>query len=163
MKRLLNFSTPASAASFLVVGVTGTMMLFHVAQQRVETLHEWAGLTAVAAVGLHIVRNWKAFLGDSRRGVSLQVALSVAALGAVAVLTATSLAGPRGGLDALRVRIEHAPLREIAPIVGEAPEHLVTRLQNVGLGGVTAGATPEQIAIASGKSSRDVLEILAGN
>lgn len=161
MKRILQISTPAAAATFLVVGITGLMMFFHLAQSRLESLHEWAGLAMVCAAGLHAARNWRALLAYGRRGRSLQVSLVVAALGASAVLAAVFIQGPRGGLDALRVRVERSPLVELAPILDEAPEELAARLRQYGFDGVTTDATPAQIAAASRRSDRDVLEALS--
>jgi hypothetical protein len=158
--RLLELSTPAAAASFVVVAATGVLMFLHVSQSQVENLHEWAGLAMVAAAGLHIARNWKALLGYRRRGIALQVSLAVAALGASVFLAAGFLGVERGGLDALRVRIEHAPLAELAPIFDESSEALVTRLQAAGLVDVTPQASPAQIAAASRASERAVLEAL---
>jgi hypothetical protein len=66
----------------------------------------------------------------------------------------------RGGLDALRVRVEHAPLAALAPIVGETQTGLVARLRDAGFVGVTAEASPAQIALATQQSERAVLEAL---
>src|SRR5215510_10785875 len=114
-RRLLQLATPASAAGFIVVATTGVLMFLHLAQQQVESLHEWAGLALVGAAGLHIARNGRALLAYGRRGVSLHVSLAVAALGAAGFLAAAFLGVQRGGLDALRVRVERAPLAALAP------------------------------------------------
>lgn len=135
-------------------------MFLHVGQERVENLHEWAGLALVAAAGLHIARNWKALLAYGRRGVSLYVSLAIAALGAAVFLGAAFLGVQRGGLDALRRRIEQASLIELAPILHETPAHLVARLQNAGFEGVTPESSAMQIATASHQSGRAVLEAL---
>jgi hypothetical protein len=135
-------------------------MFLHVAQDQVENLHEWAGLALVAVAGLHVARNWKALLAYGRRGRSLYVSLGVAGLAATAFLAAAFLGFERGGLDALRARVERASLAELAPILDETPARLVTRLQNAGFASVTAEASPAQIATASNQSGRAVLEAL---
>ena len=135
-------------------------MFLHVAQQSVENLHEWAGLVLVAVVGLHVARNWKALLAYKDRGISLYVALGTAALGATVFLGAALLGVERGGLDALRVRVEQAPLADLAPILDESPERLVSRLQEAGFAAATSEASPVRIAAASHVSVRAVLEAL---
>src|SRR5262245_8523582 len=107
-RHLLQRSTPASAAAFVVVATTGVLMFLHLARSQVESLHEWAGLALVGAAGLHLARNWRALLAYGRRGRSLQVSLAVAALGVGGFLTAALLGVQRGGMDALRVRVEQA-------------------------------------------------------
>ncbi|MFT3924251.1 MAG: DUF4405 domain-containing protein [Myxococcales bacterium] len=161
MKRIFQLSTPASAASFLVVGSTGVLMFLHVAQRELESLHEWAGLLMVVAASLHALRNGRALLAYARRGFSLQASLWVAGLLAAGFLLASFMGVERGGLDALRVRIENAPLVELAPVFDEEPTRLVARLQKAGLQEVTPAASPAQIAVASHRSSREVLEVLA--
>ena len=70
------YATPLATGAGLVVGVTGLMMFFHLAEGAVKELHEWLGVVAVAAVLLHVVRNWPALLAYHRRGWALWGALA---------------------------------------------------------------------------------------
>lgn len=162
MKRIQRWSTPASAASFVVTGGSGLLLLFHVGDDLLLGLHEVAGVGMVLAVLVHVVRFWKPLLAYGRNGISLQVSFLVAALATAALVTTAAL-----GLDAstgqiLRSRLEQAPITDLAPIFDESPEDLVARLQRAGLQGVTPEANAAQIAAASGKRRHEVLGLLAG-
>ncbi|MCL2776679.1 MAG: DUF4405 domain-containing protein [Polyangiaceae bacterium] len=150
-KRMLHFGTPALATSFVVVAVTGIVMFLHDGAAS-RGVHELAGIAMVGAAGLHVARNYKALLTYRRRAFYLAVA--------TASLSFAFLGVGRGGLDAWRMRVEHASLVELAPILNETPVRLVAHLQDAGFNGVSPEASPAQIATASHKSSRDVLEAL---
>ncbi|MCL2725744.1 MAG: DUF4405 domain-containing protein [Polyangiaceae bacterium] len=154
-RRFLRLSTPALATSFVVVAVTGIVMFLHDGAAS-RGVHELAGIAMVGATGLHVARNWKALLAYRYRALYL----TVAALIAVASLAVAFLGTGRGGLDAWRMRVEHASLVELAPVLHETPARLVAHLQEAGFNGVTPEASPAQIATASHKSGRDVLEAL---
>ena len=64
MKSVLekNWVSPFVALSFLIISVTGILMLLHVKSHAVSVLHEWMGLIFVIAGALHLILNWKAFL-----------------------------------------------------------------------------------------------------
>ena len=93
MNPLLKLSTPAAAGAFLVVGVTGVMMFFHLAQEQVEEMHQWFGVVMVTAVLLHLARNWAALKGYPKRGPALWVAL-VARLQSAGLQGVTADASP---------------------------------------------------------------------
>ena len=158
-------ATPVAAATFLVVGITGVMMFFHLAQHEVEDLHGWFGLGLVAAVLLHLWRNWAAMVGYTRRGPALWVALGLAAAGTAGFLGASLLGGEEGGGGGMRAvfsSIEQSPLRELAPVFDTTPEALAAKLTAAGLQGASPDATPKAIAEASGTDPRAVMEKLGG-
>ncbi|WP_437821207.1 DUF4405 domain-containing protein [Sorangium sp. So ce1078] len=59
MKPSRNFVTPFLAFIFVPVGISGVLMLFHLADGFTEVLHEILGATFVLFVFLHVVINWK--------------------------------------------------------------------------------------------------------
>jgi len=64
MKGILDRSwiSPFIALSFLVISVTGLMMLFHIKGHAISYLHQWMGIIFVIAGVLHLACNWKGFL-----------------------------------------------------------------------------------------------------
>ncbi len=61
------YITAISAALFLVVAASGLAMFFHVGADLVKEMHEWLAVIFVAAVGLHIFRNWGGMMTYVRR------------------------------------------------------------------------------------------------
>ena len=52
------YITAVSTALFLVVAASGLAMFFHVGADLVKEMHEWLAVMFVAAVGLHVFKNW---------------------------------------------------------------------------------------------------------
>ena len=59
MNKLRCFLNPVLTLTFLGVGGTGLMMLFHVRSRTINHLHEWTGFFFVLASLLHVVLNWR--------------------------------------------------------------------------------------------------------
>jgi hypothetical protein len=51
--------SPLTGLSFLVIGVTGTLMLFHVRLPGMVILHELGGALFVVMAILHVKTNWR--------------------------------------------------------------------------------------------------------
>ena len=54
---LKKYSTPLTAATAIVVCVTGVMMFFHLYKGEVQAMHEWLGMGFVVAAVLHLLRH----------------------------------------------------------------------------------------------------------
>src|SRR5690554_7727665 len=61
MKLSRSFITPLITIIFLVVGLSGLLMFFHVFDGYTEVVHEILGLFFVVFSVLHVILNWKAF------------------------------------------------------------------------------------------------------
>lgn len=59
MKISRNFVTPIITLVFLVIGITGILMAFHILDGYTEMLHEVLGIAFVIFSILHILINWK--------------------------------------------------------------------------------------------------------
>jgi hypothetical protein len=59
--------SPLTAVAFCAVALTGVMMLFHVRNPYLKSLHEWMGLVMVLVGLVHLVINWKALASLFRR------------------------------------------------------------------------------------------------
>ena len=81
MKR--TWISPFVAVSFIVLAITGILMLLHVKGGGIASLHEWIGVFFVITGVLHLILNWSALLSCFR---SKQSAVAV-----IAVLVISSL------------------------------------------------------------------------
>lgn len=57
-----NWLSPLLGVFFVAVGLSGTLMLFHLSPPFLRGMHEWIGLGFVVTGVLHLVLNWKALL-----------------------------------------------------------------------------------------------------
>ncbi|KUJ80440.1 hypothetical protein AVO45_05150 [Ruegeria marisrubri] len=70
MSKLRRWATPLTIGSFLVMGVTGILMFFHLDTGLNKLAHEWAGWAMVVGVVAHLVVNWRAFMAYFKRPVA---------------------------------------------------------------------------------------------
>jgi hypothetical protein len=128
------WATPLVIGAFALMAVTGGLMFFHLDSALQKTVHEWLGWGLVAAVGLHAVANW---LGFKRYFAQVGVARAIL-VASVVVLAATfvPVPGSSGGVPppvlALRA-VAHAPLKDVAGLVGKSVEQVRSDLAAVGV------------------------------
>lgn len=164
-RKFLRAATPIVAAVFVVSATTGMLLFFHVGERLIKELHEWIGLAFVVAAALHIARNGRALLGHGRKpGLWIAMALVLATAAAFIVPALQEPAG--GGNEGTRKLIgivQRAPLGELAPLLATTPAALTTRLEAAGLTVAGSSVSLADIAAASGRPPREVLELaLAG-
>ena len=63
--------SPLVLTTFLVVGISGVLLAFHVKTGGVKALHEWIGYAFMAAGILHLAVNWRTFASYVRQRASL--------------------------------------------------------------------------------------------
>lgn len=83
MTSLRTWATPLTAGSFLVMGVSGVLLFFHLDSGLNQFIHEWAGWVLLAGVAAHLVLNWRPFKTYFKRPAAL--ALMAAGVVALAV------------------------------------------------------------------------------
>ncbi|MBU0960999.1 MAG: DUF4405 domain-containing protein [Proteobacteria bacterium] len=78
--------SPCVALTFVIVVLTGILMLFHIKNGYLKSLHEWIGLLFGVAGIVHLLLNWPVFVSYlKRRGAVLSV-MSVLLLSMVCLL-----------------------------------------------------------------------------
>jgi nitroreductase len=73
--------SPIVAVTFVIVSVTGILMLLHVQTSGMNNLHEWIGVLFVAAGLFHLVLNWKVFLPYLKKRIGVAAAVFALLLG----------------------------------------------------------------------------------
>lgn len=156
---LRKYATPLSMATFLVIGITGLMMFFHVRNSQVGDLHEWFGIAFVVIVLLHLIRNIKSFgllLRQPRTWVVV-VLIAGGGLGAVGASFATagdSLGNPRAAQAEAIAHLSDAPIAVMAPAMGLTGDEVIARLAQNGAPGATAEMSLNQVAKATHKPAQ---------
>lgn len=140
MEFLRKYATPLSLVTGLAVSVTGLMMLFGI-RGEIGEVHEWLGIAFVAAIVMHIVRNWKG-LGFMFKPHATKALVAVASVAAIAlIVTAYPANGARGGDHGnhhggpwlVLNKMAQAPLATSAPALGLTADAAVTRLRAAGV------------------------------
>lgn len=143
---LRNYATPLSFITGLAVSITGLMMFFGI-RGEVSDLHEWIGIAFVAALLLHMVRNWRGV------GAMLKTKTSKTIVGTLGVAFAALVAftflpsdegrsGPHGPWMVVN-RVADVPISTSAPALGLSSDQAVTKLRN---GGVPVDGPQESLS-----------------
>lgn len=129
--------TPLTIGSFLLVAITGLLMLVKVRGGLITPAHEWLSLIFLAAGILHLIVNWGATVACLKRTSGwLIVGAFVILIGLVtAPLGFDDPHGSHGGDPTRQVTtlLLEAPCSTLAPLAGLRPDELRTRLAAQGI------------------------------
>ena len=163
---LSRYATPLITGLFLISLISGVALFFHYGSAYFRSMHEWLSMVLIAPFVLHIWKNWRSFLNYFKRpamGLALAASLAASAYFVVPVMTGTTT-GPSGGggrpdLAILRA-VQSAPISAVAPVFGHDAEGFSEALRAKGFKVESADQSLEQVAQASGKSTRDIMGAL---
>jgi len=131
MKFLRKWATPLTVASFLIMGMTGTLMFFHLDSGLNKLIHEWAGWVMLVGVLAHVVLNWRAFTTYFKR----PLAMGIMGLGVVALAASFVPVGGSGGGDTVRMvmmSISSAQLETMIALSGKDTDAGLVALAEAG-------------------------------
>jgi trans-aconitate methyltransferase len=143
---LKKYSTPLTAATAIVVCVTGVMMFFHLYKGEVQAMHEWLGMGFVVAAVLHLLRHRRPLglmMKQSRTHILLVLTLVIS----LAFLYPSSSQQPNPMRSTITA-VMRAPLKDLAPVVGVTTAELTARFAEAGVARVDATDTIETLAKA---------------
>ena len=156
---LRKYATPLSFVTFLAAGVTGVMMFLGVGSHQLGDLHEWLGLAFVAAMILHLVRNWRGVLAmlSAPRAKAIFTGLGTAAVVLIAVFGFGGQGGGHGGPHRVISRLASAPIEKLAPALGLTSDQAITRLKS---GGVAVAGPGQSLAEIGDKQNVELPRLL---
>ena len=152
--------TTITTALFLVIAVTGVMLLVGVGKGTVKGAHEWLGLVFTLAAVAHGVYHWRPIAAYARRPV-LWVATAAVLLATLAFV-APSQTGRSG--DPTRTMFETigaAPLERVALLINVDASEVEARLRTAGIEFADVHQTLREIERSSGKRLPELLAIIA--
>lgn len=87
MKLNRNYITPFISLVFLVVGISGLLMLFHLFDGYTEVVHEILGLLFIICAIFHIILNWKALKIHFKKDVFFPALLGLLVLSVILIIS----------------------------------------------------------------------------
>ncbi len=86
-KNLRTGLNPSLALTFIIVGLTGIMLMFHIEAGGIKHLHEWMGIVFLILCITHLCLNWKTFLGYLKNRTVLVSAIGICLLSAFLLIS----------------------------------------------------------------------------
>lgn len=115
LNKLREINTPITAGAFILVGITGVLMFYHLDTGLNKTFHEWVGLIFVAASILHVVTNFKPF----KKHLQAPARAALMSLFVIALAVSFTLQPPAGGAKgpkAVLAKLTQVPVEELAAL-----------------------------------------------
>lgn len=139
-----NISTTSTIALFLIISVTGILLLLHMGGGSIKVVHEWLGVAFVIFGLLHVTANWrlmKGYLGGWK----------VAAIGGILISTVAFTMVPQAESKGSPVRAMfrqaiNSPISTLALFYGVESDEVVERLQQEGLTVSSSEKTPFELS-----------------
>ena len=130
MKLNRNYITPFISLVFLVVGLSGLLMFFHLFDGYTEVVHELLGVFFLVCAIFHIMLNWKALKIHFKRGVFIPAGLAVAVVSILFIVQ--QQLHPK--VDTILLdRIIKAPINDVFKALQVDSAQAVRRLQANGI------------------------------
>ncbi|MBT1684987.1 DUF4405 domain-containing protein [Dawidia soli] len=156
MKLSRNYITPFISLVFLVVGLSGLLMLFHLFDGYTEVVHECLGVFFVICAIFHVILNWSALKIHFRRGIFLP-ALAGAVTLTVALVILESMHPP---VDMLIInRIIKAPMNDAFKALEVEYSEAAKRLKANGIS-IENARTIEDIWVNSNADPEKVIDLI---
>lgn len=130
MKPNRNYITPFISIVFLIVGISGLLMFFHLLDGYTEVVHEILGVFFVICAIFHIILNWKALKIHFKKKVFLPAFLAALTLSAVLVIS--EIMYPPIDLQIMD-RIVKAPVKDAFNALNVDYHQAKIRLQEMGI------------------------------
>ncbi|CCQ75354.1 DUF4405 domain-containing protein [Magnetospira sp. QH-2] len=157
---LQKYATIFTTATFAVVGLTGSLIFFHLGNAYLMGLHEWLGLAFVVAAGFHVLRHANMFTKLLKKSRTQVILAGTATLAMVWV--ATTALGPDTGnpLKEFAHLSTQAPIAALAQVTGENPESLAARFEAAGITGISLDQSIETVSKNKNRESRALLRLV---
>lgn len=159
MKLNRNYVTPFISLVFLVVGITGVLMFFHLFDGYTEIVHEFLGVFFVICAIFHIILNWKPLKIHFKKGVFIPAVLAVAVISILFIVQQHY--NPKVDTIVLG-RIVKAPVDDVYKALLVDSVGAVKRLEANGIS-IEGAVTLEDIWINNNVNPEKVIDLITDN
>ncbi|RQP13321.1 MAG: DUF4405 domain-containing protein [Parapedobacter sp.] len=159
MKLSRNYITPFISLIFLVVGITGLLMFFHILDGYTEVAHEFLGLFFVICAIFHIIINWKALRIHFKKAVFIPAALAVAVIYGLFIVQQSLT--PKVD-TVLYERIVEAPIEDVFKALQVDRDETIKRLEENGIS-IEGAANVQELWEKNNSSAEVVFDLITDN
>lgn len=156
MKVNRNYITPFISLVFLVVGLSGLLMFFHLFDGYTEVVHELLGVFFLLCAIFHIILNWKPLKIHFKRGVFMPAGLAVAVFSIVFIVLQQLY--PK--VDTILIeRIVKVPINDVCKALQLDPTKVVERLKTNGIV-IDSTETMEEIWMKNDVDPEEIFDLI---
>lgn len=156
MKIQRSWVTPITAGAFLLSGVTGILIFFHIESGTGKFMHEWLGWVLLGAAALHVAAN---YAGLRSHLLTLRGQLLVGIFAIALLLSFVPLGGEDEPPFMPPIRaLSQAPLSTLAQVARISPEQLRDRLSKAGIQATSDQQTLSELAGPDMRKQMHVME-----
>lgn len=156
MKLNRNYVTPFISLVFLIVGLSGVLMFFHLFDGYTEVVHEYLGIFFVVCATAHVILNWKGLRVHFKKGVFIPAAIGIFAVSVIFIVF--SKLNPPVDIVLLN-RIVKAPIKDAFKALEVDYSEAVKRLEAKGMS-TTGATTIEAIWINNNTDPEEVIDLI---
>lgn len=156
MKLDRNYITPFISLVFLVVAISGLLMLFHLLDGYTEVVHEILGLFFIICAFFHILVNWKALRIHFKKRVFIPALLGVLTLSAILIISERM--SPPVDLAIFNKMIK-APINDAFRALDVNYEKASEKLRENGMS-IEKATTIEDIWIINDSNPKEVIDLI---
>jgi hypothetical protein len=166
MREFFRFRTwagPVTIGSFVVMGISGILLFFHVNIGLMKLAHEWLGWVFVVGAVAHLAVNWRPFVAYFRKPAGLAIMAVLLLAGVLSLLPAGGGGpSPRQSFMAMSRALEQAPLSAVAQVAKRSPQSVQEDLESKGIQVRHGEQTISEIASDNEKHSMEILTHVFG-
>ncbi len=132
MQSIRKWATPLTMGAFILSGVTGVLMFFHLDTGLNKAAHEWLSWVLVIGVTAHLTVNFRAFRAYLKRPLARGIMAVFAVLLGLSFLSF----GQQGGgspVAAIMQGMSQAPVERVIALTGEDLDAGLARLKSAGI------------------------------
>ncbi|MGH2624439.1 MAG: DUF4405 domain-containing protein [Sphingobacterium sp.] len=156
MKLNRNYITPFISLVFLVVGISGLLMFFHLFDGYTEVVHELLGVFFIICAIFHIILNWKPLKIHFKWAVFIPALLAVVVL-SIILIVGESMYPP---VDTIIInKIIKAPINDAFKALEVDYFEASKRLQTNGIA-IDGATTIENIWINNSADPEEVIDLI---
>lgn len=122
-------ATSLTTFGFLVIGLTGILMFFHIFDKYTKNLHEILGLVFVLIVIFHLIFNWKSFKKYFSNKIFYASAVIITAISLGFILNTKECTNPK---RILFNSMLNAPIEKTFVLISDDYESAKAKLINLG-------------------------------
>lgn len=152
-------ATSLTAGIFLIIGISGLMLFFHISDGLVKSLHEYLGVAFVVVAILHVIYNWASMKNYFTKKVFLVLSACILIVSGGFVYNANTTSSGANPKEALIVSMLNAPLENAIIILGSDLENAQIKLQAAGLA-INGESSLKELASTNKTSPFRIVDIL---